>query len=219
MCDRVSIIRDGVVVVSGTLAEPRHLSRTTVTADLATVPQGLAELAGVHDLVVAGQRVTSVKARGMAELIAALGGVAWLLLVAGLATGLGHAVAIGDPGQVLRATVAAPRTHPGGQVLRATVAAPRTHPGGLVHLVFAVWGLSPRATAVGWGAYTACFVVGDLGPLLGLPRWAMDTSPFAHSPVLPGPSAELSGLVWLTMIVVGFLAGGSAAFRRRDLAG
>ena len=203
MCDRVSIIRDGVVVVSGTIAEPRHLSRTTVTADLATVPQGLAELAGLHDLVVAGQRVISVKARGMAELIAALGGVAWLLLVAGLATGLGHAVAIGDP----------------GQVLRATVAAPRTHPGGLVHLVFAVWGLYPRATAVGWGAYTACFVVGDLGPLLGLPRRAMDTSPFAHSPVLPGPSAELSGLVWLTMIVVGFLAGGSAAFRRRDLAG
>jgi len=74
LCDRVSIIRDGVVVESGTLAELRHLSRTTVSADLATVPAGLAQLPGVHDLVVAGQRITaSVEARGMAELMAALG--------------------------------------------------------------------------------------------------------------------------------------------------
>jgi ABC-2 type transport system ATP-binding protein len=74
LCDRVSIIRDGVVVESGTLAKLRHLSRTTVSADLATVPPGLAELPGVHDLVVAGQRITaSVEAGGMAQLMAALG--------------------------------------------------------------------------------------------------------------------------------------------------
>jgi len=47
----------------------------------------------------------------------------------------------------------------------------------------------------------------------------MDLSPFAHSPVLPGLDADLSGLVWLTAIAAGLLAGGSAAFRRRDLAG
>jgi ABC-2 type transport system ATP-binding protein len=74
LCDRVSIIREGVVVESGTMTELRHLSRTTVSADLATVPQGLAELPGVHDVVVAGQRITaSVEARGMARLMAALG--------------------------------------------------------------------------------------------------------------------------------------------------
>ncbi len=135
----------------------------------------------------------------------ALGGVAWLLLVAGLATGLGHAEAIGDPGQILRVTVAALARVPAAWFM--------------VGLVFAVWGIWPRATALGWGAFTAFFVVGDLGPLLGLPRWAMDASPFAHSPVLPGPSAGLSGLVWLTVITAGLLAGGSAAFRHRDLAG
>ena len=76
LCDRVSIIRDGAVVESGTMAELRHLARTTVSADLTTVPIGLADLAGVHDVLVQGQRITaSVQPKGMAELMAALGAV------------------------------------------------------------------------------------------------------------------------------------------------
>jgi ABC-2 type transport system ATP-binding protein len=74
LCDRVSIIRDGAVVESGTLAELRHLRRTTVSADLAAVPAGLADLAGVHDVVVQGHRITaSVEPHGMAPLMSALG--------------------------------------------------------------------------------------------------------------------------------------------------
>ena len=74
LCDRVSIIRDGAVVESGTMTQLRHLSRTTVCADLTTVPVGLAEVSGVHDVVVQGQRITaSVEPKGMAELMAALG--------------------------------------------------------------------------------------------------------------------------------------------------
>ena len=57
------------------------------------------------------------------------------------------------------------------------------------------------------------------GQLWGVPPWVMDVSPFAHSPVLPGPAAELSGMGWLTLVAGVFLAIGSAAFRRRDLAG
>jgi ABC-2 type transport system ATP-binding protein len=74
LCDRVSIIRDGVVVESGTLTQLRHLSRTTISAELTSVPAGLADLPGVHDLVAEGQRITaSVEASGMAGLMAALG--------------------------------------------------------------------------------------------------------------------------------------------------
>lgn len=73
LCDRVSIIRDGAVVESGTMAQLRHLARTAVSADLTTVPEGLAGLPGVHDVVVQGQRITaSVEARGMAPLMAVL---------------------------------------------------------------------------------------------------------------------------------------------------
>jgi len=57
LCDRVSIIRTGRVVESGTLAELRHLTRTSVSADLERPAPGLDRLAGVHDLVVEGSRV------------------------------------------------------------------------------------------------------------------------------------------------------------------
>ena len=57
LCDRVSIIRAGRCVESGTLAELRHLTRTSITADLATVPAGLADLPGVHDVDIDNHRV------------------------------------------------------------------------------------------------------------------------------------------------------------------
>ncbi len=57
LCDRVSIIREGRRVESGTLSDLRHLTRTTVTAELDRVPQGLAGHAGVHDLEVTDRRV------------------------------------------------------------------------------------------------------------------------------------------------------------------
>jgi polyether ionophore transport system ATP-binding protein len=57
LCDRVTIIRDGKAVDHGSLAELRHLTRTSVAAELSTAPSGLGELPGVHDLEVAGNRV------------------------------------------------------------------------------------------------------------------------------------------------------------------
>jgi ABC-2 type transport system ATP-binding protein len=57
LCDRVSIIRAGRTVQSGTLTELRHLTRTAVTAELADPPTGLDALAGIHDLQVEDHRV------------------------------------------------------------------------------------------------------------------------------------------------------------------
>jgi ABC-2 type transport system ATP-binding protein len=57
LADRVSIIRAGRVVESGTLAELRHLTRTSIAAELKAPPSGLAELPGVHDLQLDGSRV------------------------------------------------------------------------------------------------------------------------------------------------------------------
>jgi len=57
LCDRVSIIRLGRTVESGTLAELRHLTRTSISAELAGPPSGLEALSGVHDVLVEGVRV------------------------------------------------------------------------------------------------------------------------------------------------------------------
>ncbi|MFI9828021.1 ATP-binding cassette domain-containing protein [Streptomyces sp. NPDC051913] len=57
LCDRVSIIRNGRTVETGSLADLRHLTRTSVAAELAGAPNGLASLPGVHDLDIQGNRV------------------------------------------------------------------------------------------------------------------------------------------------------------------
>ncbi|MEV4263362.1 ABC transporter ATP-binding protein [Kribbella sp. NPDC049584] len=50
LCDRVTIIRAGRAVESGTLSELRHLTRTSIQAELVGPMNGLAQLTGVHDL-------------------------------------------------------------------------------------------------------------------------------------------------------------------------
>jgi ABC-2 type transport system ATP-binding protein len=73
LSDRVSIIREGVVVETGTLEQLRHLTRTSVTARLSTVPEGLADLPGVHDLRIAGTEVDAqVEPAAMSGFVAAL---------------------------------------------------------------------------------------------------------------------------------------------------
>ena len=52
LCDRISIVRSGRMVVSGTLAELRHLTRTNISAEVEQDPSGLNGLTGVHNLVV-----------------------------------------------------------------------------------------------------------------------------------------------------------------------
>ena len=55
--DRLTIIRDGRAVETGSLADLRHLTRTNIHAELARPVDGLAQLPGVHDLHVDGTRV------------------------------------------------------------------------------------------------------------------------------------------------------------------
>ncbi|OPF82482.1 ABC transporter [Streptomyces antioxidans] len=57
LCRRVSIIRKGRRVESGTLTELRHLTRTSVTAELAGEPNGLSGLPGVHNVDIQGGQV------------------------------------------------------------------------------------------------------------------------------------------------------------------
>jgi ABC-2 type transport system ATP-binding protein len=73
LCDRVTIIRDGKAVDSGTLSDLRHLSRTSISAELARTPVGLAGLPGVHDLRVEGNRLRcQVDSSGLDSLLAHL---------------------------------------------------------------------------------------------------------------------------------------------------
>lgn len=57
LCDRLSIIRLGRTVQSGTLQDMRHLTRTSITAELKAPPDGLATLPGVHGLQIRDSQV------------------------------------------------------------------------------------------------------------------------------------------------------------------
>jgi polyether ionophore transport system ATP-binding protein len=56
LCDRVSIMRAGKTVQSGSLDELRHLTRTSIDVQTLRPPSGLDEIPGVHDLRVDGDR-------------------------------------------------------------------------------------------------------------------------------------------------------------------
>lgn len=58
LADRISIIRAGRVVQSGTLAELRHLTRTTVIAETDRPATAIAAVPGVHEPELHGNRVT-----------------------------------------------------------------------------------------------------------------------------------------------------------------
>jgi ABC-2 type transport system ATP-binding protein len=73
LSDRVSIIRDGKVVETGRLDQLRHLTRTSVTAEVTTVPHGLDRIDGVHDLAVNEHRIAAqVEPHAMDALMQAL---------------------------------------------------------------------------------------------------------------------------------------------------
>jgi ABC-2 type transport system ATP-binding protein len=57
LADKVSIIRQGEVVQSGTLTEMRHLTRTTIEAHTSQPVAGLERMRGIHDLEAIDGRV------------------------------------------------------------------------------------------------------------------------------------------------------------------
>jgi ABC-2 type transport system ATP-binding protein len=81
LCDRVSIIRNGRTVESGSLDSMRQLTRTAIRAETERSPTGLDALPGVHGLSIdddpAGSQATSVRfdvdTSRLAEAMARLG--------------------------------------------------------------------------------------------------------------------------------------------------
>lgn len=67
LCDRVSIIRKGRNVESGSLEQLRHLTRTTVEAELASDPSAVANLPGVHAVEIHDHRISAEVDTGSME--------------------------------------------------------------------------------------------------------------------------------------------------------
>jgi ABC-2 type transport system permease protein len=137
------------------------------------------------------------------HLAAALLGVAALMLVAGVAVGLGYSVDAGGASRLGEIVGAAAVRIPAAWVF--------------VGLGLAVFGWVPQRTRLVWVAFVVAALILEFGPLLKLPQWLVDISPFAHSPKLPGAEVVLVPVLVLTALAAAAAAVGWFGFARRDV--
>jgi ABC-2 type transport system ATP-binding protein len=64
LCHRVTIVRSGRTVLSGSLAELRHVMRTSVDVRTKANPSGLQSIPNLHDITVDGDRASFTVDRG-----------------------------------------------------------------------------------------------------------------------------------------------------------
>jgi ABC-2 type transport system permease protein len=138
------------------------------------------------------------------HLAVGLAGSAWLLLATGLVAGVAYGATTDDvPGETGRLVTAALAQVPAVWLV--------------VGIALAAFGLAPRLGPFGWAVLVGFLLLGELGPVLGLPQPVMDLSPYAHSPRLPGAHPALGALPVLGVVAVLLLGSGIAGFRRRDV--
>ena len=80
-----------------------------------------------------------------------------------------------------------------------------------------LYGGIPRLTTMAWGVLIACLLLSQLGPILRLPQWAMNLSPFTHVPDFPVESLDWGPLVVLFVVACGLATLGLVRFRARDI--
>jgi len=143
---------------------------------------------------------------GLSHLVVAFTGTALLLVVAGVATGLGFGIAAGGAGTETTRMLGA------GIAQLPAVAV-------IIGVAALAFGALPDAcVAIGWTAVGLTVALNIFGQALQLSHWVLDISPFTHLPRLPGGPVTATPLIWLSAIALAFCAAGLAALRRRDIA-
>ena len=137
------------------------------------------------------------------HVLIAVAGSAALVVLGGAAAAVAHAVRTGDLAVAPPVVGAALAQVPAVWVVVASA--------------WAVVGVAPRWSTVAWGAFATFVVLAELGPLLGLPQWLIDLSPFGHAVGLPGGPVPVAALGALATVAAGLAVIGAVGLRRRDL--
>ena len=139
---------------------------------------------------------------GSHTLVAVLGSAIVALVVAG-SVALGVVIATGEsdavPG-VFEAAIA----HLPAQLI-------------VIGAGLAVTAWFPRATGATWAVVAGSLVIGMFGPVLDLPTWVANISPFEHVAMLPAESWSLPAFLVLTLLAMALIFTGFAGIVRRDL--
>lgn len=175
-------------------------------------------LVGVY-VILGVQALRSEETKGRAEPVLATAASRWawfggylavlgvgavaLLLIVGVTTAAGTAIATGDAAYLWTVTAAHLAHTPAVLVLMAIAA-----------LLF---GVLPRAIGATWAVLGYAMFVGFFGPLMDLPRWAINLSPLEHVGRAPLDDITWPPILILSGIVAVLIVAGLYAFRRRDL--
>jgi ABC-2 type transport system permease protein len=155
-------------------------------------------------------RVEPLLATGLARVRWCLGQVATtvfgsvlVLLSGGLGLAIGFTLVTGDASRVSSFVLGA-----------LGYLAPTLVLSGVARLL---WGVAPRWAAWGWLGIIVSVGVLFFGPLLHLPAWVQDLSPYHHMALVPAEPFSWTSFAVLTAIAAAFSGLGVSAFARRDL--
>ncbi|REF37711.1 ABC transporter permease [Thermasporomyces composti] len=81
----------------------------------------------------------------------------------------------------------------------------------------ALYGSAPRWATVTWLPVIWVAFTLFLGTLLDLPSWAMDLSPFTHTPLVPSADVEAAPLLAMAGLALLLTVVGFVTYRRRDI--
>ena len=154
------------------------------------------EESGLGEAVLAGA-VSRWKWLGTAVAAALVGSIV-LMFFAGLGNGLGAGLTLGEPGTIVKLTLAGLAYVPAMAV-----------PAGLAALAVAV-----KQTWIGWLAVTFVVVSLYLGALLHLPRWLIDLSPVGRTTV--PSSVPVTALVVMVVVTAALTLLAGWIYRSRD---
>lgn len=143
---------------------------------------------------------TERSAAFLAVVLVALGGVVWLLLVTGVAMGVGATGSEVSFGDTLAAALV--------QIPAAAVVA------GLALLALAQ---GSRYAVLGWAFVVAFFLVGPVAEMLKLPGWVAGLSPYSHVPKVPSESLGWTPELVLAAIAATLVATAWWRYRERDI--
>jgi ABC-2 type transport system permease protein len=186
----------------------------------------LSVMGGLTGLIVGGYAIaTALRMRGEETadrvgpvLATAVGRIRWmaghltfvvlgpaaLLLAAGVCAGVANSIEVGSFADGF-----------GGALGAMLVQLPATLVFG--GIAVALFGLVPRLTGLAWAALVVALLLGQLGELLQLPRWVMDTSPYSHVPQVPVVELSWTPMIGLTLVAAAFMTAGIVGFTRRDV--
>ncbi|WP_231390272.1 ABC transporter permease [Nocardia sp. CNY236] len=134
--------------------------------------------------------------------VTAVGALA-LLTVSGLVFGIALAVSVGDGGHFVDILVAHVAFFPAVLLVLAVAAL--------------LYGFAPQFIGATWALFGFSFILGFFGPIMDLPRWVHDLSPFEHVARLPLQDLRWMPLVVLTVLAAAAATAGAYGFRHRDL--